>query len=200
VRQVNTLRSLLREYYPAALDAFGTGLASRDALAVLTVAPSPELGRRLSQSRIETLLQRAGRQRNVSTTAAKIRVALTSEQLAARPGVIGAYTASASALLTVLSAMAPQTEVLAGQVEQGFGKHPDAEIYRPTGPRCHPRRPGACRVRRRPRPLRRRQSPEELLRHVTDHQSLRHQTGGAGPFRPQPPPWLMHCSCRRSRR
>jgi hypothetical protein len=41
VRQVNTLRSLLREYYPAALAAFGTDLASRDALAVLTVAPSP---------------------------------------------------------------------------------------------------------------------------------------------------------------
>jgi hypothetical protein len=26
--------------------------------------------------------------------------------------------------------MATQTEVLAGQVEQGFGQHPDAEIYR----------------------------------------------------------------------
>jgi hypothetical protein len=32
VRQVNTLRSLLREYYPAALAAFGTDLAGRDAL------------------------------------------------------------------------------------------------------------------------------------------------------------------------
>ena len=130
VRQVNTLRSMLREYYPAALDAFGTDLASRDALAVLTVAPSPELGRRLSQARIETLLRRAGRQRNVSATAAKIRAALTSEQLTARPGVIPAYTASASALLAVLTTMATQTEVLAGQVEQGFGQHPDAEIYR----------------------------------------------------------------------
>jgi len=129
VRQVNTLRSLLREYYPAALAAFGSDLAGRDALAVLTAAPSPDLGRRLSQSRIETLLRRAGRQRNVSATAATIRAALTSEQLAARPGVIGAYTASASALLAVLSTMAAQTEVLAGQVEQGFGQHPDAEIY-----------------------------------------------------------------------
>ncbi len=129
VRQVNTLRSLLREYYPAALAAFGTDLAGRDALAVLTVAPSPDLGRRLSQSRIETLLRRAGRQRNVSTTAAKIRNALTSKQLTARPGVIPAYTASASALLAVLTAMAAQTEALGRQVEQGFGQHPDAEIY-----------------------------------------------------------------------
>jgi hypothetical protein len=130
VRQVNVLRSLLREYCPAAVAAFGSDLAGRDALAVLTAAPNPDLGRRLSQSRIETLLRRAGRQPNISTTAAKIRAALSSEQLAARPGVIPAYTASASALLAVLSTMAAQTEVLAGQVEQGFGQHPDAEIYR----------------------------------------------------------------------
>ena len=44
--------------------------------------------------------------------------------------MIPAYTASASALLAVLTAMAAQTEVLAGQVEQGFGLHPDVEIYR----------------------------------------------------------------------
>jgi hypothetical protein len=94
VGQVNTLRSLLREYYPAALVAFGTDLAGREALAVLTVAPSPDLGRRLSQSRIETVLRRAGRQRNISSTAATIRAALSSEQLTARPGVIPAYAAA----------------------------------------------------------------------------------------------------------
>ena len=88
VRQVNALRSLLREYYPAALEAFGTELADRDALAVLAAAPSPEQGRRLSQARIETLLRKAGRQRNIAATAARIRAALGSEQLSARPGVV----------------------------------------------------------------------------------------------------------------
>src|SRR5215216_2102859 len=130
VRQVNALRSLLREYYPAALAAFGTELASADALAVLAAAPSPEQGRRLSQARIETLLRRGGRQRNVTPTAAKIRAALSSDQLTARPGVVPAYAASASALIAVLTAMVQQIEVLAGQVEQGFGQYPDAEIYR----------------------------------------------------------------------
>jgi hypothetical protein len=43
--------------------------------------------------------------------------------------VVPAYAASATALIVVLAAMAEQTEVLAGQVEQGFGQHPDAEIY-----------------------------------------------------------------------
>ena len=130
VRQVNALRSLLREYYPAALAAFGTDLASPDALAVLAAAPTPEQGRRLSQARIETVLRRGGRQRNIAATAAKIKTALGSEQLTARPGVVPAYAASASALIAVLTAMTEQTEVLARQVEQGFGRHPDAEIYR----------------------------------------------------------------------
>jgi hypothetical protein len=129
VRQVNTLRSMLREYYPAALAAFGADLAGREALAVLAAAPSPDPGRRLSQARLESLLRKAGRQRNVAATAAKIRATLATEQLTARPGVVPAYAASASALIAVLSAMAEQTEVLARQVEQGFGQHPDAEIY-----------------------------------------------------------------------
>jgi hypothetical protein len=129
VRQANSLRSLLREYYPAALAAFGADLAEPEALAVLAAAPSPDRGRRLSQARVESLLRKAGRQRNVVATAAKIRTSLASEQLTARPAVVPAYAASASALIVVLSAMAEQTEVLARQVEQGFGQHPDAEIY-----------------------------------------------------------------------
>jgi hypothetical protein len=56
MRQANALRSLLREYYPAALAGFGTDFAGRDALAVLTVALTPDLGRPLTHSRIETLL------------------------------------------------------------------------------------------------------------------------------------------------
>src|SRR3954466_598499 len=59
-RAVNTLRSLLRECYPAALAAFGDDLAGRDALAVLAVAPDPASGRRLSVSRVAGLLRKAG--------------------------------------------------------------------------------------------------------------------------------------------
>jgi transposase len=49
VRQVNSLRSMLREYYPAALAAFGADLAGREALAVLAAASTPDQGRRLSR-------------------------------------------------------------------------------------------------------------------------------------------------------
>jgi hypothetical protein len=47
VRQANSLRSMLREYYPAALAAFGADLAEREALTVLGAAPTPDQGRRL---------------------------------------------------------------------------------------------------------------------------------------------------------
>jgi hypothetical protein len=75
-RQANALRAMLREFYPAALAAFGEDLAGRDALAILAIAPSPEAGRRLSQSKITATLRRAGRQRNLQATAEEIQAAL----------------------------------------------------------------------------------------------------------------------------
>jgi transposase len=129
-RQANTLRSMLREYYPTALGAFGEDLAGRDALAVLALAPTPEQGRELSTLRVETALRAAGRQRNIASTAEKIVIALRAEALAARPGVVAAYAASTRALVAVISELARQVSVLEGEVQAGFGRHPDVEIYR----------------------------------------------------------------------
>jgi transposase len=128
-RSTNTLRSLLREFYPAALAAFGDDLAGRDALAVLAVAANPAQGAKLTAARVESVLRRAGRQRYLSSRAADIVSALHSEQLPARPGVVEAYVASVSALVAVVTEMVRQTAVLEEQVRQGFGQHPDAEIY-----------------------------------------------------------------------
>jgi transposase len=128
-RQTNALRSMLREFYPAALVAFGEELASRDALAVLALAPSPEAGRRLSQSKIAAALRRAGRQRNLEVTAERIQAALRAPQLEAHPGVVAAYAAAVRSLVAVIDALVTQVEVLRGEVEAGFGRHPDAEIY-----------------------------------------------------------------------
>ncbi len=44
--------------------------------------------------------------------------------------VVDAYAAGVAALVAVTIEMVRQTEVLEGQVEQGFGRHPDVEIYR----------------------------------------------------------------------
>lgn len=128
-RQTNTLRSMLREYYPGALAAFDD-LAGRDALTVLALAPTPAAGRRLRTARVAKALRDAGRQRNADTVAARIVETLRLEQLEAHPAVVDAYAASVKALVAVIGELVRQSEVLRGEVEAGFGRHPDAEIYR----------------------------------------------------------------------
>ena len=128
-RSTNTLRSLLRECYPAALAAFADDLAGRDALAVLGAAPGPSAARALTPARVAGLLRKAGRQRNLERTATQIVTALRAEQLPVRAGLEPVNAASVAALVAVITTMVAQTGVLEEQVRQGFGQHPDAEIY-----------------------------------------------------------------------
>jgi transposase len=150
-RQVNVLRSNLREYFPAALAAFGSALADRDAIAVLAVAPGPEKARKLSSAKIQSLLRKAGRSRYLQSRADEITSALQSEQLEARAGIEAAYTATTKALVAVIAELNNQIQALQEQVEECFGRHLDAEIYlsQPGLGSCA-RCSGACRVRRPP--------------------------------------------------
>ena len=126
-RQVNALRSLLREYYPGALSAFPE-LPGRDALAVLALAPTPDAGRALTVAQVAAALRAAGRQRGADPAAAKIVAALAVPQLTAPAAVVPGYAAAAAGLVAVITTLVAQTEVLREQVEAGFGRHPDAEI------------------------------------------------------------------------
>jgi len=129
-RQVNQLRSALREYYPGALATFGTDLAHPDALAVLATAPTPELGRRLSSARIASALRRAGRVRNIDARAAAIRDGLRVPQLAAPTVVADAYGDTAKALINVIAALTVQIAELESALADRFEQHPDADILR----------------------------------------------------------------------
>jgi transposase len=163
-RSGNTLRSLLREFYPAALAAFGDDLAGRDALAILAAAPDPQRGRQLSVKRVVGLLSKAGRQRNLDRRAGEIVEALRAEQLGARPGLDPVYAVSVSALVAVISEMVTQTAVLEELVRAGFGQHPDAEIYlspgsdRSSPPGCWPS--SATTLSATPKPEHARTTPE----------------------------------------
>lgn len=128
-RQINHLRSTLREFYPAALVAFDD-LASGDALEVLRVAPTPELGRVLSRSKIAAALRRGGRQRRIDERAGEIQAALRAPQLAAPAALSTAMGTSVSASVTVIAAMSAQIAELARELETGFESHPDAEVVR----------------------------------------------------------------------
>ena len=129
-RQANSLRSALREFYPAALEAFGTDLTSSDALAVLAVAPTPELGRGLSRSKIAAALRRGGRQRNIADQAERIQAALRSEQLAAPARIADAYGVVTRSTVTVIKSLNREIALLEEALGEGFDEHPDAKIIR----------------------------------------------------------------------
>ncbi len=128
-RQVNQLRSILREFYPAALEAFDD-LASPDALAVLALAPTPTRGRGLSRSKIASGLRRGGRQRRVDDRAIEIQTVLRGPQLQAPAVVADAMGSSVAALVAVIGELVAQTARLETELATHFEMHPDAEIIR----------------------------------------------------------------------
>jgi transposase len=128
-RQTNQLRSSLREFYPAALDAL-PNLASGDAIAVLGIAPTPQLGRRLSRSKIAAALRRGGRQRNIDKRAVEIQTALRTEQLQAPDTVADAMGQVVSTLVPVIATLQTQIDQLEQQLQEHFEAHPDAKIIR----------------------------------------------------------------------
>jgi transposase len=128
-RQLNALRSTLREFYPGALAAFDE-LGHPDALAVLGVAPDPEHGQRLSAAQLVAALRRGGRQRNLDRRAAEIRAALRARQLAAPPLVAEAQAANVVALVAVIATLGAQIAALEARLAERFEQHPDAAILR----------------------------------------------------------------------
>jgi transposase len=128
-RQTNQLRSTLREFYPAALAAFDD-LDGRDALAVLTIAPTPERGKALSRSKIAAALRRGGRQRNIEPRTVAIQTALRTEQLAAPPVVADAMGTIVGSLVTIIGELNVQIDQLETVLADRFEMHPDAKIIR----------------------------------------------------------------------
>lgn len=128
-RLANQVRSALREYYPAALTAFDD-LTSSDAIEVLAIAPTPEQGRSLSRSKIASALRRGGRQLNIDSKAVKVQTALRTDQLGQPSTVTGAYAAIVASLTQVIAAHNHQIAELEAVLDEHFGQHPDAAIFR----------------------------------------------------------------------
>jgi len=128
-RQLNQLRSALREFYPAALAAFDD-LASGDAIEVLKVAPEPALGAALSKTQIAAALRRGGRTRRIDERAAAIQAALRGPQLQPPPVIAAAMGTSVAALVPVIGEMTRQITGLEQQLAADFEQHPDAEVVR----------------------------------------------------------------------
>ena len=126
-RQVQRLRNQLREYFPAALEAFGD-LAAPDALELPGKAPDPARAARLTRAPVAAALRRA-RRRDIAGKTDAILAALRSPQLGQPAALTAAYAATARALIAVITTLNEQVKTLQGQVGDHFGRHPDAEIY-----------------------------------------------------------------------
>ena len=127
-RQVQRLRHQLLGYYPAALEAFDD-LDAPDTLELLGKAPDPARAARLTRAQVSAALKRA-RRRNITDKATAILAALRSPQLGQPAAVTAAYAATVRSLIAVITVLNEQVKALQGQVEEHFGQHPDAEIYR----------------------------------------------------------------------
>jgi transposase len=125
-RHMQRLRHSLRDYFPAALEAF-TDLTAPDTLELLAKAPGPASAARLTTAQISAALKHA-RRRGIPARAAAIQSVLRGEHLGQPAVVTAAYAATIRAATAVLTVLNEQIKTLEGQVEAHFGQHPDAEI------------------------------------------------------------------------
>ena len=119
-RHVLRLRSVLREYFPAALEAFGDlgGLDEPDALELLGAAPDPDRAARLSRSKIAAALNRAHR-RNVAARAEQLQHVLRADALRQPGPVQAAFAAITAGEVRLITALNTEIDML-GEV---MGEH-----------------------------------------------------------------------------
>ena len=130
-RQLQRLRQALREYYPGLLDALAAAkleLGDPDAWELIQSAPDPDRAARLSRSKITAILTR-NRRRNTAARAEQIQTVLRAPALRQPAAVQAAYATIAATQIRLLIALAGQIPALEEVLAQGFGRHPDAEIY-----------------------------------------------------------------------
>lgn len=126
-RHVARLRGALREFFPAALQAF-EDLDAIDTLTLLGQAPDPDRAARLSRAKIGSALKLANR-RNVTGRAEQIQAVLRAPALRQPAAVQAAFAAIAAGEVRVIITLTSEIATLGEVVAELFGRHPDAEIY-----------------------------------------------------------------------
>ena len=126
-RHLLRMRAALREYFPAALEAFDD-LAAADTLELLAKAPDPASAARLTTGQITAALKRA-RRRGIPAKAAAIAAALRGEQMRQPQPLAEAYAATVSSLTVIIAALNGEIAKMEQQVTACFRRHPDAAIY-----------------------------------------------------------------------
>jgi hypothetical protein len=127
-RQVNSLRSALKDYYPGALEAFGTDLSGPDAVAILAIAPTPGVARTLSRARITTALKRVGRSRHLEERVERIYEVLHRNQLRQPATLENAYGVTTEAAMANIIQFNASLAKLEASLSEHFERHPSAKV------------------------------------------------------------------------
>ncbi len=126
-RQVLRMRAVLREFFPAAIEAF-EDLAATDALALLGRAPDPTRAAKLTRAQLVAIL-RAARRHHVEAKADALLAVLRAPSLRQPEVLQGAYAAVVAGQVGLIAALNKQIKDLQLVVAEHFGRHPAAEIY-----------------------------------------------------------------------
>jgi transposase len=130
-RAHNRLRSHLREYYPAILEAFADKrerLLAREARAILAIAPTQAEVAKLTRTKLKAAVVRAGRQRRIDAETDRLLEVFHRTWLRQPALVEAAMGRQTLALLAQLEAACQACDDLAAATEELFRQHPDAEI------------------------------------------------------------------------
>jgi hypothetical protein len=127
-RHVNSLRSALKDYYPGALEAFGTDLSGLDAVAILAIAPTPALALRLSRAKITSALRRAGRQRRLEERTDRIYEVLQRDQLRQPATLENAYGVTTETAIATIAQINASLAKLETSLSEHFKQHPSAKV------------------------------------------------------------------------
>ena len=120
-RHVLRLRSALREFFPAALQAF-PDLDAPDALELLRRAPDPDQAAQLSRSTISAALRRANR-RDIDDKTTRLQAVLLAEPLRQPTVIQAAYAAIVTSEVAIIETLNTQISQL-GEVVGTFWPPP----------------------------------------------------------------------------
>lgn len=128
----NRIRSLLKSFFPAALRAFERGgkhqLHSPACRTILAMAPTPTSAARLSRTRLQAALRRAGRSRGIDAEADLLKDLLREDQMRQLSEVEVAMGLQLRGLVRQLEAVSATLTELEAAVEEAFAAHPDGQV------------------------------------------------------------------------
>lgn len=95
---------------------------------MLAAAPDPSSAAKLTITRLQSVLRKSGRQRNIDTWAQRLRTVFAGESLHQLPLVEAAMGRHTQALVLQFDAACRAADDLADAAAEAFAQHPDAKI------------------------------------------------------------------------